>query len=455
MDTQATGVERNAITEGVIWKQILLFFFPILFGTFFQQLYNAADALIVGRFVGKEALSAVGGGTGTVINLLVGFFVGLASGATVIISQYYGAKRGEMVGYAVHTAIAFSLVGGLVMTVCGLLSAPWILQAMDTPEDVLEPATLYIRIYFLGMVGNLVYNVGSGILRAVGDSRRPLYFLIASCLTNIVLDIVLVVALHMGVAGAALATILSQLLSAVLVIWVLMRTKDMHRLELKKIGFDWRMFKRIIRIGFPAGLQSVMYSLSNIIIQTAINGEGTDTVAAWTVYGKLDVVFWMIVSAFGIAITTFVGQNYGAGKIDRVRKGIRCCLGMTVVSTVVVSTLLYVTCGGIYTLFTDDTEVLRIGVEMTRFLVPTYITYICIEILSGALRGVGDCWIPTLICLTGVCLIRVVWIMAAVPRIPGVRSIIFSYPLTWVITTVLFGIYYIFFSKIRRSAGTQ
>ncbi len=455
MDTQATGVERNAITEGVIWKQILLFFFPILFGTFFQQLYNAADALIVGRFVGKEALSAVGGGTGTVINLLVGFFVGLASGATVIISQYYGAKRGEMVGYAVHTAIAFSLVGGLVMTVCGLLSAPWILQAMDTPEDVLEPATLYIRIYFLGMVGNLVYNVGSGILRAVGDSRRPLYFLIASCLTNIVLDIVLVVALHMGVAGAALATILSQLLSAVLVIWVLMRTKDMHRLELKKIGFDWRMFKRIIRIGFPAGLQSVMYSLSNIIIQTAINGEGTDTVAAWTVYGKLDVVFWMIVSAFGIAITTFVGQNYGAGKIDRVRKGIRSCLGMTVVSTVVVSTLLYVTCGGIYTLFTDDTEVLRIGVEMTRFLVPTYITYICIEILSGALRGVGDCWIPTLICLTGVCLIRVIWIMAAVPRIPGVRSIIFSYPLTWVITTVLFGIYYIFFSKIHRSAGTQ
>lgn len=441
--------KENAITEGVIWKQILLFFFPILFGTFFQQLYNAADALIVGRFVGKEALSAVGGGTGTVINLLVGFFVGLASGATVIISQYYGAKREEMVGYAVHTAMAFSLVGGLVMMVGGLVAAPGILRAMDTPADVLEPATLYIRIYFLGMVGNLVYNVGSGILRAVGDSRRPLYFLIASCMTNIVLDILLVVGLRMGVAGAALATILSQLLSAVLVILVLMRTRDMHRLELKKIGFDGRMFKRIIRIGFPAGLQSVMYSLSNIIIQTAINGEGTDTVAAWTVYGKVDVVFWMIVSAFGIAITTFVGQNYGAGKIDRVKKGIRSCLGMTAVATVVVSTLLYLTCGGIYTLFTDDGEVLRIGVEITRFLVPTYITYICIEILSGALRGVGDCWIPTLICLTGVCLIRVVWIMAAVPHFPGVTSIIFSYPLTWVITTVLFGVYYCFFSKIR------
>ena len=451
MDSSDINFQKeNAITEGVIWKQILLFFFPILFGTFFQQLYNAADALIVGRFVGKEALSAVGGGTGTVINLLVGFFVGLASGATVIISQYYGAKRGEMVSYAVHTALAFSLVGGLVMMVGGLLTAPWILQVMDTPTDVLEPATLYIRIYFLGMTGNLVYNVGSGILRAVGDSRRPLYFLIVSCLANIVLDILLVVALQMGVAGAALATILSQLLSAVLVIWVLMRTGDMHRLELREIGFDRRMFRRIIRIGFPAGLQSVMYSLSNIIIQTAINGQGTDTVAAWTVYGKIDVVFWMIVSAFGIAITTFVGQNYGAGKIDRVQKGIRSCLGMTVLSTVVVSTLLYLTCGVIYTLFTDDAEVLRIGVEMTRFLVPTYITYICIEILSGALRGVGDCWIPTLICLTGVCLIRVVWIVAAVPRFPGIRSIIFSYPLTWVITTILFGVYYYFFSKIRR-----
>ena len=451
MDTQDMNIQKeNAITEGVIWKQILLFFFPILFGTFFQQLYNAADALIVGRFVGKEALSAVGGGTGTVINLLVGFFVGLASGATVIISQYYGAKREEMVGYAVHTAMAFSLVGGVVMTVGGLLAAPGILRAMDTPADVLEPATLYIRVYFLGMVGNLIYNVGSGILRAVGDSRRPLYFLIASCLTNIALDILLVVGLGMGVAGAALATILSQLLSAALVIWVLVRTRDMHHLDIRRIRFDGRMFRRIIRIGFPAGLQSVMYSLSNIIIQTAINGEGTDTVAAWTVYGKLDVVFWMIVSAFGIAITTFVGQNYGAGKTDRVRNGIRSCLGMTAVSTVVVSTFLYLSCGGIYTLFTDDAEVLRIGVEMTRFLVPAYITYICIEILSGALRGVGDCWIPTLICLGGICVIRVLWIMFAVPRKQDIYTIMFSYPLTWVVTSGLFIGYYTWFSKISR-----
>lgn len=439
---------ENQITEGVIWKQLLLFFFPILFGTFFQQLYNAVDAVIVGQFVGKEALSAVGGGTGTVINLLVGFFIGLSSGATVIISQYYGAKRGEMVSYAVHTAIAFSLIGGLVMMLIGIPLSPRILKAMNTPAEVLEPAILYIRIYFAGIIGNLIYNIGSGILRAIGDSRRPLYFLIAGCLTNILLDLFFVAVLRMGVAGAAWATICSQLLSAALVILVLMRTKDMHRLELRKIGLDRRMFRRIIRIGFPAGLQSVLYSLSNIIIQTAINGEGTDTVAAWTVYGKLDVVFWMCVSAFGISITTFVGQNYGADKLQRVRKGVRTCLGMTLAATVLISTILYLSCGGIYRLFSSDEEVLRIGVHITRYLVPTYVTYLCIEILSGALRGAGDVWIPTLICLTGICAVRVFWILVAVPLWPGIDTIIFSYPLTWVITTILFLLYYCFFSKI-------
>ena len=207
---ESAKTTENKITEGVIWKQLLLFFFPILFGTFFQQLYNAADAVIVGRFVGKEALSAVGGGTGTVINLLVGFFVGLSSGATVVISQYYGAKKAEMVDYAVHTAMAFSIAGGLVLMVGGILTAPAILTAMDTPKDVLDPAILYIRIYYVGTIGNLIYNVGSGILRAVGDSRRPLYFLIASCFTNILLDLLLIVCFNLGVAGAALATICSQ-----------------------------------------------------------------------------------------------------------------------------------------------------------------------------------------------------------------------------------------------------
>lgn len=446
--TKSRSTEGVAITEGVIWKQLLFFFFPILFGTFFQQLYNAADAMILGRFVGKEALAAAGGSTGTVINLLVGFFVGLSSGATVIISQYYGAKRGEMVGYAVHTAIAFSLAAGLLLTVSGMIAAPAMLRAMGTPEDVLDLAILYIRIYFLGMVGNLVYNVGAGILRAVGDSKRPLYFLIASCLTNIVLDIVLIVGGKLGVAGAAIATISSQAVSAVLVIWVLMRTKDMHRLELQKIRFDKRMFQRILRIGFPAGLRSVMYSTSNIIIQAAINAQGTDTVAAWTAYSKLDCVFWMTINAFGISATTFVGQNFGAGKLDRVRKGIRSCLFMSLLATIFVSVVLYIGSPYIYMLFTTDAAVLEIGLQMTHYLVPVYVTYILIEIMSGALQGVGDCWIPTIICLCGICLMRVVWIAVAVPYKPDIYTIMFSYPLTWVVTSILFVGYYLLFSKI-------
>ncbi len=440
---------NNKITEGVIWQQLLLFFFPILFGTFFQQLYNAADAMIVGQFVGKEALSAVGGGTGTIIQLLVGFFVGVSSGATVIISQYYGAKREEMVGYAVHTAIALSLVAGLVMMVGGIVAAPMVLRAMDTPGDVLDLSILYIRIYFAGVVGNLIYNMGAGILRAVGDSKRPLYFLIASCLTNIVLDVVFVVLLRMGVAGAALATIISQALSAVLVIVVLVRTKDMHHLDIRKIGFDKRMLGRIIRIGLPAGLSSVMYSSSNVLIQSGINSLGTDTVAAWTAYSKIDCIFWMIISAFGTSVTTFVGQNYGAGKQERVHKGIRTCLGMSAVTTVLISVLLYFFGIHFYGLFTSDAVVVEIGIDMLRYLVPFYITYITIEILSGSLRGVGDCWVPTIISFLGICVLRVVWNMAAVPFHRDIYTIMFSYPLTWIVTSILYIFYYLFFSRLK------
>lgn len=445
-----TALKENRITEGIIWQQLLLFFFPILFGTFFQQLYNAADAMIVGRFVGKEALSAVGGSTGMLTQMVVGFFVGLSSGASVIISQYYGARRPEMVGYAVHTSIAFSLAAGIVIMAVGIFLAPAMLKAMDTPADVLGPSVLYLRIYFAGIIGNLLYNMGASILRAVGDSRRPLYILIVSCLTNIALDVVLVVFLQMGVKGAAVATILSQALSAVLVIACLMETKDMYRLEWRQVRLDQRMLKRIVQIGFPAGLQSVMYSSSNVIIQSSINSLGTDTVAAWTAYSKIDSVFWMLVSAFGISVTTFVGQNHGAGKPERVREGVKSCLIMTVLSSVIMSVVIYN--WGIYgyELFTTDKAVVEIGVAMMRYLTPFYVTYVSIEILSGALRGVGDCWLPMLLSCFGVCALRILWIIFAVPVKKDIYTIMFSYPLTWVITTVLFVVYYLWFSKLRR-----
>ena len=443
-------VKGNRITEGSIFGQLLLFFFPILFGTFFQQLYNTADAMVVGRFVGKQALAAVGGSTSTLINLLVGFFVGLSSGATVVISQFYGARKADKVHWAVHTSIAFSVIGGIIFMIVGLVGSPWALEAMKTPEDVMGHAVVYIRIYFLGIIVNLVYNMGAGILRAVGDSRRPLYFLIASCFTNIILDVLLVAVLGMGVAGAALATITSQLLSAVQVVLALMKTDDMYKLEWKKVRIDQRMLQRIVRIGIPAGMQSVMYNISNVIIQAGVNTLGTDNVTAWATYGKVDGLYWMMINALGISATTFVGQNFGAGRLDRVRKGAGACMVIGVVLTASVGVVLYNGGHLLVELFTTDQQVQAISMDLLHFMVPTFITYIAIEILSGTLRGVGDAWMPLIITGIGVCAVRVLWIMFVLPHYHTIIGAAFCYPLTWSLTTVAFVIYYYFFSSLRR-----
>ena len=406
--------------------------------------------MVVGRFVGKQALAAVGGSTSTLINLLVGFFVGLSSGATVVISQFYGARKADKVHWAVHTSIAFSVIGGVIFMIVGLLGSPWALEAMKTPEDVMGHAVVYIRIYFLGIIVNLVYNMGAGILRAIGDSRRPLYFLIASCFTNIILDVLLVAVLGMGVAGAALATITSQLLSAVLVVRALMKTDDMYKLEWKKVRIDQRMLQRIVRIGIPAGMQSVMYNISNVIIQAGVNTLGTDNVTAWATYGKVDGLYWMMINALGISATTFVGQNFGAGRLDRVRKGAGACMVIGVVLTASVGVVLYNGGHLLVELFTTDQQVQAISMDLLHFMVPTFITYIAIEILSGTLRGVGDAWMPLIITGIGVCAVRVLWIMFVLPHYHTIIGAAFCYPLTWSLTTVAFVIYYYFFSSLRR-----
>jgi len=445
MNRNQEGV--NGITEGVIWKQLLIFFFPLLFGTFFQQLYNTADAIVVGRFVGKEALSAVGGTTGTLINVFVGFFMGISTGATVTISQYYGGKYEEKVGKAVHTAIALAIVGGTIIMLLGLIAAPTALRLMGTPKEVMPYSLTYIRIFFCGMIANLVYNVGAGILRAVGDSKRPLYFLIASCAVNILLDLVFVVAFHWDVMGVALATVISQICSAGLVCFTLMRTKECYRLDLRKIRFHKEMLSKIIRVGLPAGFQSLMFTSSNVIIQASINSFGTNTIAAWTAYGKIDGIFWMTMNAFGISVTTFTGQNFGAGKYDRVRKGARVCLKMALSVAVALSVLLYFGGSYVYILFTKDAEVISKGMEIMHFLVPTFWTCVCIEIFSGTLRGMGNSLVPMIITSLGVCALRVVWLFTVVPIRPDIKTVIFSYPLTWSVTSVLFILYYRYYTK--------
>lgn len=454
MKTESRQIS-NQITEGVIWKQLLFFFFPILFGTFFQQLYNTTDAVIVGQFVGKEALAAVGGPAATLINLLIGFFTGLSSGATVILAQYYGAKKQEDVRNTVHTALALSIAGGALIMVLGILFAGVALRAMNTPDEILSMSVVYMRVYFLGVIPSLIYNMGSGILRAVGDSKRPLYFLILSCLVNIILDVLFVTILKMGVVGVAVATALSQVISALMVIVALMRAEDSYRLSVNEIRFHPILLHNIIRIGLPAGIQSTMYSVSNLIIQSSINSFGTDTIAAWTAYGKVDGIFWMIMGAYGVSITTFAGQNFGAGKYDRIRKSVRICLGMAALTSILLSVI--VLAGGriFLRLFTDDPNVVSIGLGMMWVISPSYITYICIEILGGTTRGCGDAVPPMLMTCVGVCVLRVIWNLAVVPMRPEVSTVAFSYPLTWATTSILFIIYYLRGNWLKRCRGIR
>ena len=444
----------NTITEGVIWKQLLFFFFPILIGTFFQQLYNTVDTIIVGQYVGTQALAAVGT-TGTLINLLVGFFVGISSGATVIISQFFGGGDWKNLSKAVHTSIALALAGGLVVKALGLLTSRPSLSLLGVPEEILDDALLYLNIYYGGILFCLVYNVGTGVLRAIGDSRMPLYVLIVCCLVNIVLDLLFVVSFHWGVLGVALATVLSQAVSAVLVMLRLMCTNESYRVELKHIGFDRGILRNVIRIGLPAGLQSVMYSLSNLIIQAGINSFGTTVIASWAAIGKVDGFIWMVMGAFGISITTFVGQNFGAGHYDRVKRSVKVCLGMTLGTILALSAVILLFSRPLLGFFTGDAAVVETGAAFLQILGPSYFLFVFIEILSGAIRGAGEALQPMLITTFGVCGLRFVWMLCVVPFFPSMEMVAMNYPVTWLITAVVFTIYYLRMKWLDRCIKTS
>ncbi len=432
----------TSITEGVIWKQLLMFFFPILLGTFFQQMYNTIDTIIVGRFVGTNALAAVGA-SGALTGVLVGFFTGLASGATVVVSQRCGAGDGEGVSKAVHTGIALAIVSGIMITVLGLLFGPSVLKLTNTPDAVFEDAKLYTLVYFAGGIALVVYNVGSGIMRALGDSKRPMIYLMICCVVNIVLDLFCIVVLKMGVAGAALATTASQIVSAVLVVLHLMRLDGEAKLHLKQIRFDREILSSILKIGIPSGLQSTMYSVSNLIIQAGINSFGSVTAAAWTAHDRMCSINWMVVSAFGVAITTFVGQNFGAQKYDRVRKSVRVCMGMAIVTIGLLAVVTIVFGRPILGIFTGDPEVIDMGMKVVWYINPFYVMYVPIEVLSGAMRGTGDSVMPTIITCVGVCLLRVVWIFGVVSIWNSVMMLALAYGVTWTVTSTVFGIYYL------------
>ncbi len=439
MAKERTG---NGITEGTIWKQILLFFFPILFGTLFLTLYNTIDAIIVGQALGKEALAAVSGGTSTLTNLIIGFFTGVAGGATVVISQAYGAQDGEKVKKSLHTAICLSIVFSLVISIGGFLLTKPMLTIMATPKDIFPLAESYLRIYFLGSTGLIIFNMSSGILRAFGDSRHPLWFLVIGAILNIILDILFIAVFRRGVKGAAEATVISQAVSALCTLIFLGTRKGLERMEVSQVlTYDPRILQKMLAIGLPGGIQSVMYNISNMIIQTKVNMFGTDTAAAWAAYNKLDAVFWMIVNAFGISITTFVGQNYGAGKIKRAKKGVTECLIMTLFSALLLASL-YLSFGRYgFMLFASDEAVVEIGMRILNTIAPVFLIYVPIEIYSGALRGAGKTVVPTLFTVFGICGTRIIWLSTSIGS-ASIERVMLSYAISWTLVSLLFIIYY-------------
>ena len=427
---------QRQITQGPIWKQLLIFFFPILLGTFFQQMYNTVDTIIVGRVVGTTALAAVGA-TGPLVNMVNGFFIGISSGATVILSQYYGAGNRQGVHDALHTGVALSLVLGAMITVLGVGLGPWVMGLMNMPENCLADASIYLRIYFAGAIGSMVYNMGAGILRAMGDSRRPMVFLMATCVLNVVLDILFVAVLHMGVAGAALATTVAQFLSAALPIGVLLKLPE-DRLEPRQLRIDRKLLGRILRIGVPAGLQFVTFDFSNILIQSGVNSFGDVTMAAWTAHGKTDAITWMISGAFGVSVTTFVGQNFGAQKYRRIRQSAWICLGMSVALVGAVAAVILCFRSQILGIYTDDPEVIAVGSVIMLSIMPFNIVFMPIEVFSGTMRGVGYSVVPTVITGCCVCLFRILWLATVVRRWHTLGMLTACYPISWIIAAGVF-----------------
>ena len=437
------SLSRKDLTQGVVWKKLLVFFLPIAAGTCIQQLYNAVDGLIVGRFVGTTALAAVGGSSAQIINLLIGFFVAITSGASVVIAQVYGANRERDVQSAAGNAIAvFTLLGVLLMAF-GLVLSPAMLRLLKTTADTLEDAILYLRIYFIGVPFILILNMESNMLRAVGDSVSPFLYMVVGCVTNILLDCLFVLVFQWGVAGVAVATVAAQVVNMVLLTRKLMTTKESYRLSLKELRLKGVYLKNMLRLGIPAGLQSSMYAVSNMIIHVGVNSLGTVVVASWVMTGKTDGIFWAVSNALGAAITSFVGQNRGAGRDDRVKLCVKQGMILSTVITLSLSGLIMLTGRPLLFVLTEDQAVRDTTWLMMIYFVPYYFTWVVIEVLSGVLRGYGDAVRPVIIIGVGICLLRIIWIaILFIAEIHSLFALCLCYPVSWTITSCAMYTYY-------------
>jgi putative MATE family efflux protein len=438
----AEKTTANKMTEGPISRQILMFAVPLMIGNLFQMLYNSVDSIVVGNFVSTEALAAIGATT-MIVNIAVFFFNGFSTGAGVVIARNYGAGKMEELHRSIETTMAATFIGCVLFTVVGIATTGPMLKLMSTPDNVFADADTYLRIYFAGIAGLLVYNMGSGILRAVGDTKRPLYFLILTSVLNIFLDLLFVLAFHQGIAGVAYATIISQAISAVLTLVLLIRTKDVYRFSFREMRIEGDILKQIIEIGLPTGIQAVITSFSNVFVQSYINYFGSVVIAGWTCYNRLDQFIMLPMQSMAMAATTFVGQNMGAGKVDRANDGTRKTIFLTLEITGVIAVVLFLFARDATRLFSSDELVIESGTAFLRANV-FFMLFNCVcHVLAGALRGRGDSNGPMVIMLTGYVAIRQIYLFFMTRFILNTPVAVgFGYPVGWMATCAMEVLYF-------------
>jgi len=438
---RGAGASRE-LMEGPIWRGLLNFAFPIFLGNLFQQLYNTADSLIVGNFIDKQALAAVSS-SGNLIFMIVGLLNGIAMGAGVVIAKFFGAKDEEGMRRAIHTDIAFGLMGGLLLTAVGVAFTPHMLRWMGTPNDVLPNSILYFRTYFYGVLATFMYNIATGILHAVGDSKHPLYYLICASVTNVILDLLFVAVFKWGIASAAAATVISQFISASLALRRLITVNDSYRVNLREIRFDIPILKSIVRLGLPSGVQNSVIGFANVMVQKNINIFESDAMAGCGSYAKIEGFAFLPVTCFVMALSTFVSQNLGAKQIDRVKKGTKFGILCSMSAAAVISIIVFTCAPFLLRLFNDDPAVIAFGVKQAHIQSLFYCLLAFSHCMAGILRGAGKAYVPMAIMLICWCLIRVTYITVTVNMFHEIGFVFSSYPITWSLSSIVFLIYYL------------
>ena len=433
--------KQRSMTEGVIWKELVLFSIPLLIGNLFQQLYNTVDSVIVGNYVGHNALAAVGA-SNPLSRLIIGFFMGISAGAGILVSRYFGGRKEEDLSETIHTFYLFSIIFGVLLTFIGLYMSPILLNWLGTPVEIMNEATIYLRIYFLGVLGLVIYNSGSGILRAVGDSKNPLIYLAITSVINVVLDLVFVLVFDMGIAGVAYATLIAQGVSAILVTLHLMRISDVYQLDLKAMRINLVKLSEIVRLGLPAGIQQTVVSFSNVMVQSYVNGFGEFAVAGFTAADKFNGFLGLPTDTFSLTVTTFTGQNLGAGNKKRVKIGLRTTLIMCIGILIAVGIPTYIAAPQLISLFSSEPSVIAYGVRMLHIMIPFYPTLAITLVMAGALRGSGSTFVPMVILVFSFTIVRQVFLFVMMQVSVNIDWVFWSYSATWVVSALLTYIYH-------------